>query len=347
MRLALARSLALLLTLSPAALPAQTVSPAREVIDRVVEDHILPGYAAAADRTDALADAARADCDPDSEVLRAAWHRAFDAWLGVAHLQFGPAIEDNRGFAMGFWPDPRGTGPRTLARLVQSEAVAGTDPAAYAEVSVAARGFHALETMLYDARLREIGTEAYRCALIRTMAADLAETADDLLAAWREDYAATIRAAGGAGNTVFPAAADALRALYGAAETGLQFNAEVRLGRPLGTVERAFPTRAETSRSGRSLRNVTLSVAAAGELAVLLAAAASPGLAEEIAAHVARIDALADRVGDPALQGVDDPQERIRAEALASAIAEMGRTLSEDLAPALGVAGGFNALDGD
>ncbi len=326
---------------------AQTAPRDTQVIARVVEAHILPGYAAAAAAATALATAAEANCTPTNAALRAAYHDAFDAWLGVAHLQFGPALENNRGFAMGFWPDPRGAGPRTLARLIRDEAEAGADPAAYRQVSVAARGLHALETMLFDARTRETGTAAYRCILTGTIAADIAATAGDLHAAWQGGYAETMTTAGAPGNTVFPAPQDALRALYGAAETSLRFNAEVRLGRPLGTFERAYPTRAEAWRSGRSLRNVTVSVAAIGDLAALLAEAGGPELAQEIAGHREQIVLRAARVDDPSLQGISDPQARLRVETVQSAVAEMGRTLAQGLAPALGVTGGFNALDGD
>ena len=58
-----------------------------------------------------------------------------------------------RAFAIAFWPDSRGATPKTLAELISAE-----DPVIYsreefAAVSIAARGFHALEFLLFDPRL--------------------------------------------------------------------------------------------------------------------------------------------------------------------------------------------------
>jgi hypothetical protein len=332
---------------APAPGLAQEAVIDRAVIDRAVTEHILPGYETAAAEAEDLAAAAQADCAPDSEDLHAAWHDAFDAWLGVAHLQFGPALEDNRLFAMGFWPDPRGAGPRALARLVGEADPVGRDPDAYAEVSAAARGFHALETMLFDARAETIGTADYRCALVRTMAADMANTVQAIRAGWTASHAQALRTAGTPGNAAYPTEADALRTLFGAAATGLQFNSEARLGRPLGTPDRARPERAEARLSERSLRNVAVSVQAIGDLALILAAPAGPDVAADLRAQLDRIETLVARANDPALQGVADPQGRLRIEAIRSRIDELRGTLAQEVAPALGVAAGFNALDGD
>ena len=80
------------------------------VIDRAVREHILPGYARAAAEAQDPAAVAQAEGAPDRETLRAAYQEAFDARLGVAQVQSGPALADNRLFAMGFRPDPRGVG---------------------------------------------------------------------------------------------------------------------------------------------------------------------------------------------------------------------------------------------
>ena len=323
-------------------------SPAQEaVIDRAVTKHVLPGYKIAAAEAQDLADAAQADCAPESAELRAAYHDAFDAWLGVEHLQFGPALADNRLFAMGFWPDPRGAGPRALARLIAAADPVGRDPAGYAEVSAAARGFHALETMLFDARAQTLGTADYRCALVRTMTVDMATTVQAIRAGWQGGHAEALRTAGAEGNALYPTGADALRTLFGAAEAGLEFNAAARLGRPLGTIDRPRPERAEARRSGRSLRNVTVSVAAIGDLALILAEPAGPEVTEDVSAQLDRIAALAARIDDPTLAGLAKPQGRVRVEALQSRLDELRVTLAQDVAPALGVAAGFNALDGD
>ncbi|MEM1429015.1 MAG: imelysin family protein [Pseudomonadota bacterium] len=317
------------------------------MIDRAVDEHVLPRVTAAAEAAAALAETAEADCAPDSEALRAAYHAGFDAWIAASHLQFGPALEDNRGFAMGFWPDPRGAGRRAIAGLISAENPIGLDPAGYAEVSVAARGYHALEAMLFNEEVAGSGTPEYRCALVRTMASDTAATAAAIRDGWLGGHADAMRSAGAAGNAAYPGEAVALRALFGAASTGLQFTSDTRLARPLGTFERAYPLRAEARRSERSLRHVALSADSAGELALILAGPAGAEVEDEIQRHRDRIAALIERLDDPTLAGVATPQGRIRVEAVRAQVDGLRRTLALDVAPVLGVAAGFNALDGD
>ncbi|MEO1026149.1 MAG: imelysin family protein, partial [Pseudomonadota bacterium] len=66
-------------------------SPALADIDAALNDHILPGHAALVDATANLASAAEADCTP--EAMRPAFNAAYDAWIAIGHVQFGP-IED-------------------------------------------------------------------------------------------------------------------------------------------------------------------------------------------------------------------------------------------------------------
>jgi predicted lipoprotein len=317
------------------------------VLARIVDDHILPRVEAAAETAGTLAEVAKTDCTADAPGFRAAYDAAFDAWIAASHLRFGPALDGNRMFAMGFWPDTRGAAPRALAALIAAEDPVGTDPAAYAEVSVAARGFHALDLLLYDDALSADGSSAYRCALAGTIAADIAGTAAAIRDGWTAGYAGSLRAAGTPGNALYPTEVDALRALLGAATTELQFTSDVRLGRPLGTLEQAYPARAEAWRSGRALRNVEVSVASAGDLGLRLGALAGPAVVAKIDGQLDRIATVAARIDDIALAGVATPQGRIRIEALQTGIDALRLTLGNDLAPALGVAAGFNALDGD
>jgi predicted lipoprotein len=318
-----------------------------DVLADIVDGHILPRVEAAAATAGTLAGVAATDCTADAPALRAAYDAAFDAWIAASHLRFGPALDDNRMFALGFWPDTRGAAPRALAALIAAEDPMGADPAAYAEVSVAARGFHALDLLLFDEALSVEGAPAYRCTLVGTIAADIAATTAAIRDGWTGGYAESLRAAGTPGNALYPTEDDALRALLGAATTELQFTSDVRLGRPLGTFEQAYPARAEAWRSGRSLRNVEVSVANAGDFGRRLAVLAGPEVAAKIDSQLGRIETVAGRIDDSALAGVATPQGRFRIEALQTEIDALRLTLGNDLAPALGIAAGFNALDGD
>lgn len=313
-------------------------------IDAALEAHVLPGMEALADAASALAEVAETECASDAPDLRAAYHAAFDAWMRVNHLRFGPSETDNRAFALAFWPDSRGVTPRTLAQLIASEDPVVEDVADYADVSVAGRGFYALEFLLYDPDISTRGTASYRCGLVRVIAEDIARTTAAIRDEWHMSHANLMRDAGQ--NERYQSESEAMRAFFNALTTGLEFNADVRLGRPLGTFDRPRPNRAEARRSERSLQNLVQSTEGLGELALALTVS-QPALQSGInAGFVLVLDAAA-RVDDPTLAGVADPQARLRIEVLQQRTRELREMILTEMGPSLGISAGFNSLDGD
>ncbi len=325
----------MLTLLRAAAALALLALPARADVATAVEQVILPGYAGFTEAARALETATGADCRP--EALRPAYHAAFDAWMAVSHLRFGPAEEGGRSLAIAFWPDPKGSGAKTMARMIAAEDPAVEDPAAFAEVSIAARGLFALERLLYDPAL----TGDYACALTRATAADLARLAGEIEAGWGE-FAPLLLTAGQPGNARFLTETEARQALFTQLMAGLEFTADQRLGRPLGTFDRPRPERAEARLSERSLRNVQLSLAALERLALALA----PDSPQTEAGFEAA-GRLAAELDDPALAGVADVQGRLKVEILQQRIHALRDTVTTDVGAALGVSTGFNAADGD
>ncbi|ODM44315.1 imelysin family protein [Cereibacter johrii] len=311
-------------------------APLRAGVPEAVSEAILPGYEGFTAATAALDTAARADCS--AEALKAPWNAAFDAWMAVSHLRIGPSETDGRALAIAFWPDPKGSGARTQARLLDAADPALLAPERFAEVSVAARGLFALERLLYDPAF----AGDYACALTRATAADLARMAADLETDWRETFAPLVLTAGSEGNDRFLTEAEARQALFTQLMAGLEFTADQRLGRPLGSFDRPRPERAEARLSGRSLRNVELSLAALERLALALAPD-SPRTREgfdQARSRAANLD-------DPRFDGVADPSGRLRVEILQQRLHALRDVLSAEVGGALGVSVGFNAADGD
>ncbi|MEM9779785.1 MAG: imelysin family protein [Pseudomonadota bacterium] len=327
-----------LLSIALAVLPLGALADSGAIVDA----HVLPRFEVLAERSAELSDAAAADCTASSAPLRAAYGAAFDAWISASHLRFGPTEVADRGFALAFWPDSRGATPKALGRLIADEDEIAEDPEAYAQVSVAARGFYALEFLLYDDAFSAPGD--YPCTLIQTVAADIAAVAAAIHTDWVEEYADRLRAPAPEGT--YRSEAEALQELFKALTTGLQFTSETRLGRPLGTFDRPRPARAEARRSGRSAHHVALSLAALQDLAGRLASD-DPALAADLEEAFARSMTLLAERDDPVFASVAAPQTRLKVEILQQSVDEIRAVVSTDLGPRLGVASGFNSLDGD
>lgn len=289
-------------------------------------------YGRFATATQALNTAARASCDGLAPALGAAW----DAWLHVAHIRIGPVEQDGRALAIAFWPDPKGLGQKAQRALLTGDP-AVLAPDRFADQSVAARGLPGLERLVFP----ETALPANPCPLIRATAQDLARMAAETAAEWPA-FADTLARPGTAANTRYLTDQEVAQALLTQLATALEFTADQRLGRPLGSFDQPRPERAEARASARSLRNVIVMLEAARDMALDLHPEAP-----QTAAAFAKALALADRLDDPTLAGVATPQGRLKVEILQTAIRDARAAMLAEIAPQFGVGLGFNALDGD
>lgn len=327
-------ALAILCTVSLAA------APLRADVAEALDLHILPRYAALAGAAQALADRADRSCDP--AALRPDFQAAFDAWVGIQHLHFGPVEVNGIGLAIQFWPDPKGSGAKAQHGLLRGDAAA-LAPDQFAKQSVAARGLPALERLLYPAA--PLGADP--CALIRATAKDLALVTQDIDNAWISGYADILRSAGAPENTVFLTKAEARQALFTQIITSLEFAKDLRLGRPLGSFDAPMPARAESVAAGRSAANLRLQLDALRDLTAALVMDVPQADIPLTLAAFDRAIALAKGLNDPVFAGVSDPQTRLRVEILQQAVAAIDAAARAEMGPKLGVSVGFNAADGD
>lgn len=318
------------------------------VIEDIVDEHILPRFETLAETTEALSDTAATECNPTSDTLRSAYGMAFDAWISASHLRFGPTEVDDRAFALAFWPDSRGATPRALSMLISDQDPIAASVANYAQVSIAARGFYAMEFLLFDEALMSAGDPDYHCQLVQTISEDIAHTSQDIFDGWTTDYAAILQTPSATG--VYRSDEEALQEMLKALATGLQFTSDSRLGRPLGTFDQPRPTRAEARRSERSSQHVMLSLVALQDLAMRLAqdpTTHSVSLSNKLDASFERALSQLSDLNDPTFASVADPQTRLKVEIIQQSVDSIRTTVRDELGPTLGVAAGFNSLDGD
>ncbi|WP_118132954.1 imelysin family protein [Oceanicella sp. SM1341] len=330
--------------LAPLAAGAQEAAP-RAIAERALDQVILPGFGAFEAETAGLEAAARG-CD--EAAMRSAYQASFDAWEGVSHLRFGPTEEEERAFAIAFWPDRKGFTARNLAGLAEAEDPVVDDPEAFGHVSIAARGLFALDYLLYDETGLTLGAGPYRCRLLQAVSIDLHRLAAALVDRWEDPWSGWLLEAGAADNLAYPEPLSAVQEFYKALLGGVQFTRDLRLGNPLGSFDRPRPTRAEAWRSDRPLRNIRLSLDAAERMTeAVFVPALPPENAEAARAAFARVRDDLSRIAPPLTEAVADPMSRFRVEALQTDYNQLYIALSMAIAPELGVREGFNALDGD
>lgn len=310
-------------------------TPARADFPETVQNHILPGYAAFEATTKTLADTAAQTCAPAD--IAPAYHAAYDAWMAVQHLRFGPVETDGRVLAIHYWPDPKALGGKAQMVLLTGDP-ANLTPETFAEQSVAARGLLSLERLLFPTD----ALPADPCPLIRATSADLARIASLIHADWQGGFAQTLATAGEPGNTTYLTRPETRQVLFTQLATGLEFLDDSRLGRPLGKFEQPHPERAEARASGRSLRNVLISLQSMRQMVETL----TPDAPQTLAAFDHAIG-LAKTLDDPIFAGVAAPPNRLKVEILQQAVQNIREVILSELAPEMDVGIGFNAADGD
>lgn len=315
------------------------------VIDRVLDTVVLPAVTEFATRSAALAQVADRNCLAENPDLQAAWNAAMDSWLVVQDFRFGPLEDGTRRQAIAFWPDSSGHRPRALSRLLSGADPILKTPAQYGAEAVSVRGLYALEAMLYDPDFSHYGANDPGCMLVKAATADLAAGAKALSQDWHGDFATTMQTAGQSGNERFLDPSEVRQVVFTALLTSLQFDVLERLGLPLGTYDKPRPLRAEGRFSGRSQRNLELSLAAHDALALALV----PEVDQTVGTRedFERIRWMASKLADADFSGVDDPGQRFKLEALQTALGLLRTTANQEMSKVLGVTMGLNALDGD
>lgn len=341
---------------------SQATLPA-DLGERLARDYARPAVGKMVDAAAALDGALGGWCAKPDAAGAARVGEAYTqlalAWSGVEILRFGPLVQANRFERLAFWPDTRGVMPRQVQQLIAAKDEALLAPGALAGRSVAVQGLPALEYVLYgDPSLLKQSTQstaptfAYACGYARAVAANVATISRDLAQAWsaQGDFGGQF-AKPQSGNDLYrnsqEVAAEAMKAL----STGLQFARDVKILPVLGeSPDAARPKRAAFWRSGLSTR---LLAANLDGLKAFYQAGAYPlpagdewidgSVRGELQAAAQTLQAVPVPL-DAALQ----TEEGRRLLVLASLTIKNAKDIvDQNLAPALGVTIGFNALDGD
>ena len=145
--------------------------------------------------------------------------------------------------------------------------------------------------------MQPVTADAYSCDLLMAVTRNLSNAAAALLSDWRDRWGQALLTAGAPDNTDWTSPAAATESLYLALRTRLATDADLGLGRPLASTD---THQAEAWRSGRSLRNLELSLAALrGYASTVFAPALPPEAGAKVDAAFAATLAEVDAVGGP------------------------------------------------
>nr|WP_295466004.1 imelysin family protein [Mesorhizobium sp.] len=342
------------LVLLAAVLPASAEGVGRPVIDGFVE----PSNAAFTRSTADLAASVEVLCDkPGNDTLsasRTAFATALDDWGHVSVLRFGPLAADSRFEKLFFWPDARGIGLKQVQGLLTSSDLDGIS-SGMAGKSAALQGFPALEFTLYGAGSDSLAAgDPWRCSVASAIASNIAAIAATVAQEWNagSPFAASF-AAPAEGREPYRTEAEVQGEIVKALATALQFIRSAELAPPLGEE----PAKANGKRAPmwRSRLTAPLIVAQIDGVRQLLAAAGYERSLPEDSRYIAssirfELDNAIRTLGQvegPAEQAFGTEPDRGRFAFAELALHHASELVTRDLAAALGLTMGFNALDGD
>ena len=341
--------------------PGQTGPVYARAVERTIERFIVPGYAALSAAGEGLVGSMEELCaDPGEGTLAAARARfasVLAAFSRMESLRFGPARENHRFERLFFWPDRRGRGRRQVEALLASEDPRSLDVSALREKSVAVQGLPALEYVLHGKGSEGLGngTARYRCRQGEAIASAIERTARRIHQGWTGPRGfGTVMRTAGPENPVYRTRGEVVEDLLGAAAEQLGIVQELKLGRVLRDgPTTAKPKRAPFWRSGLTLASIrdnvdgVLALLEEGDFGALLPETEAH-LADRAGSELRRArDVLAGLSGGDLPGLLSDPETHRRITGAASRIGAAASRLREDFPRVLGLAAGFNSLDGD
>lgn len=293
-------------------------------------------------------------------ALRTGFHTAMDSWQAVQWIGYGPVEAFHRGQRVQFWPDKKNAGDRQMLALIKDRKAESLDPHRIPFASVAIQGLPALEMLLFAEnqadKLLAAGAEEtrFRCKLLGGIANNLARIGAELVDEWEkpDGFVNTLKTIGiGAGP--YADSRQAASQMFNALHGQLTAIAEVKLSYPLGTaVADARPGRAESWRAKRSARNIAQNLAAVRAVFVtalipVLAAEGKAAAADRFVQAVDAATAALTRLAAPLETEMTTAEGWSRANAVKAKVKAAALVLETDIANALDLQVGFNALDGD
>jgi predicted lipoprotein len=323
--------------------PLAFAQPAKELW----HSDLAEGYQALVTSAENLQQQSQSYCQaPEKHSLEAvsdAWEEAFNAWQRVRFVDFGPIERDNIAWQLQFWPDSKNLVARKTDNWLK-----GDQPitaAALAADSVAAKGFPALEYLLFDPSVsggKHALPDARACGLLQAVSAQIHDNATRLNGDWSRFKSHFLSRPEYADTTV------------SAAMHSLEILRDKRLAAPmgLGGKGRRNPYIADAWRSGESLETIEATLHGLqnyflpGFLALMDERQLSP-LAEQFGLRLTEALVRLDEMPDAMAPLLKTDEGYRKLQLLYIDLDRLATLLNGPIASELGIIKGFNSSDGD
>ncbi|MEZ5511174.1 MAG: imelysin family protein [Gammaproteobacteria bacterium] len=325
---------------------------------QIVEDHI-----ALAERTEKQVEQAQSFCREPSAAglskMQQRWRDSMSAWQQLQWVRFGPITDNNLDWKLQFWPDKKNILQRKVQTLLESgESIS---PQTLARASVVAQGFSAQELLLFDQGFAstQAFSAGHQCELLMASSQLTADVTAQLAGHWQDKT--WLEQWLQPPTTVADQSAAHSRAgeLFDALLSQVERIKIDKLGEPLGMKTRDKKPNgyfAESWRSQHSLHNIEQNLAAVESLITprkgyglfqYLKDQQHPEVAEELVIRFDNLQLALQQIEQPLNIAVMDDGRRQAVQAAVRNVGELASFLKQRVAPALGLALGFNANDGD
>ena len=331
--------LAGLLLATPLAFAA---SPEQTFLDTLTAQTLLPRYATLDTQSRQLAASLQQLCQrQDAASLTAAreqWRQGYRSWMAVAPLNWGPSAELRSQRVIAFKP--------TRVALVE-QAVSddlGRSQGSYDEAGAAAKGFTAIEYLLFEQQ--KPLTDPKRCRWLQRTGREIAEHTPTLLKNW-QDFAANVGRSGQDG-ALYAKPAQALEEVVNLTLAGVN-----EMHKELSRLQQQKPELVTAQRSGDGkalvkaqftlLQAVLTGPDGQSGIAALLAAKGQPAQAKALADATRAVAPALDKLPDNLARVGNSGREKPAVQALEKLLAQ----IEGPLAHTLDITLSFNESDGD
>ncbi len=239
----------------------------------IVDQFAIPVFETLQKNSNKLVKASQLFCskldNPSFEKLKLNFNTTMDAWQVAQILRSGPASKNMRSFRLEMWPDRSNAAAKHLRKLQKEAKPENLQAKKFAKSSTAVQGLSAMERIIYAKNttaddFQTDGQANFKCQLVEAISLNVQSISDNLLKAWQGGYREVVTKPS-KDNDFYETSKEAAAQFLNDLNTQLQVIIDQKINRPIDA-DNFRLTRAESWRSQRSLRNISLNLLAAKQL---------------------------------------------------------------------------------